>query len=367
MGQYKWPAALLDSLDSATTEKTPGKIPSESCRYLSLLPALRIFSSSCHAGGEKPPANDSKAFVLIFEDPVYALSGLASARHRAAPNPGKLTKKNIRCRLPNLQTTPPSHARAKPPAHPRPHPQPPTMDLLRSTLQPLTHALPPPLRTLGLSLLGPSCYKTLILDLDPSSSTCLKLALSKSLGIGIVATSSIVKVPQIGKLLRSQSAAGVSFLSYLLETGSLLISWAYNVRRGFPFSTYGELALIAAQNVVIAVLVLRFAGQGVAAGVFVAGLAAAGYALFDTRVVDAAVLSYLQAGAGALGVASKMPQIWTVWQQGGTGQLSAFAVGGSVRGMREVADGVLGVQLFDGIGCAHLYDGAGDGRSADLL
>ena len=204
------------------------------------------------------------------------------------------------------------------------------MDLLRSTLQPLTHNLPPPLRSLGLALLGPTCYQTLVLDLTltPSSLPCLRLALSKTLGIGIIATSSVVKIPQLLKLLRAQSAQGVSFLSYLLETSSLLISLAYNVRQGFPFSTYGELALIAVQNVVIAVLVLRFAGQGAAAGVFVAGLAAAGYALFDGAVVDARVLSYLQAGAGALGVASKLPQILTVWQQGGTGQLSAFAVGG---------------------------------------
>ena len=35
----------------------------------------------------------------------------------------------------------------------------------------------------------------------------------------------------------------------------------------------------------------------------------------------------LMAGAGTLGVVSKLPQIWTVWKEGGTGQLSAFAVG----------------------------------------
>ena len=62
------------------------------------------------------------------------------------------------------------------------------------------------------------------------------------------------------------------------------------------------------------------------AGLFVAGLAAAGYALFDGAVVDMGMLSYLQAGAGVLGVASKLPQILAVYQQGGTGQLSAFAV-----------------------------------------
>ena len=43
-------------------------------------------------------------------------------------------------------------------------------------------------------------------------------------------------------------------------------------------------------------------------------------------IVDMKMLGYLQAGAGALSVASKVPQIWTIWQEGGTGMLSAFAV-----------------------------------------
>jgi len=44
-------------------------------------------------------------------------------------------------------------------------------------------------------------------------------------------------------------------------------------------------------------------------------------------VVGEGVLRGLQAGAGVLGAASKGPQIWEVWRNGGTGQLSAFAVG----------------------------------------
>lgn len=74
-------------------------------------------------------------------------------------------------------------------------------------------------------------------------------------------------------------------------------------------------------------LVLQFSGKSAAAAGFVAGLAVVAYALFDGRVVDGRLLGYLQAGAGVLGVASKAPQIWTVWRTGGTGQLSAFAVG----------------------------------------
>lgn len=203
------------------------------------------------------------------------------------------------------------------------------MDLIRSNLQPLTHNLPPPLRSTLISLLGAPCYKTLVLDLDIQPSPCLTLLISKTLGLAIISASSVVKIPQLLKLLSSGSATGVSFLAYLLETTSYAISLAYNARHGFPFSTYGETALIAAQNVVIAMLVLKYQERSVAAAVFIAGLAAAGWALQDDKVVDMKLLGYLQVGAGILSVASKVPQIWTVYQKGGTGQLSAFAVRGA--------------------------------------
>ncbi|KAF2270906.1 mannose-P-dolichol utilization defect 1 protein [Lojkania enalia] len=201
------------------------------------------------------------------------------------------------------------------------------MDSLRSALQPITHNLPAPVTKAGRTLLGPFCYKTLVLDIDPFiSPDCVKLAISKGLGIGIIGASSIVKVPQLIKLLNSQSAEGVSFLSYLLESGSFLISLSYNIRHGFPFSTYGETALILIQNIVIAALVLNYSGKQAGIAAWVAGLAAAGTALFREDIVDVKTLAWLQAGAGILGVASKVPQILTIWQQGGTGQLSAFAV-----------------------------------------
>ncbi|KAI0391484.1 mannose-P-dolichol utilization defect 1 protein [Xylariaceae sp. FL0594] len=203
------------------------------------------------------------------------------------------------------------------------------MDALRSALQPLrpiTNNLPGPIRDLGVSIIGETCYKNLILDLDPTDSVCLKLAISKGLGIGIIGASSIVKVPQIIKLVNSKSASGVSFLSYLLETSSYLITLAYNIRNGFPFSTFGETALILGQNVIITVLVLNYSGRASMAALFVAALATSLVTLFNTNILDMKTLGYLQAGAGVLGVASKVPQIAAIFQEGGTGQLSAFTV-----------------------------------------
>ncbi|KAI9762786.1 MAG: hypothetical protein M4579_000138 [Chaenotheca gracillima] len=202
------------------------------------------------------------------------------------------------------------------------------MDNVRPYVQSVTHNLPGPVRDLGVSLIGPKCYDELIVSVNIAPGPCLSLAVSKALGVAIIIASSIVKLPQILKLLSSRSAAGLSLLSLLLETGSYGVSLAYNVRNGFPFSTYGETALIAAQNVAIVCLVLRFgSGWGVGSlGAFVAGLIGVVAALGMEGVVGMRELSVLQAAAGAVGVASKAPQIWTVWREGGTGQLSAFAV-----------------------------------------
>ncbi|KAL4948641.1 hypothetical protein BDW69DRAFT_89219 [Aspergillus filifer] len=199
---------------------------------------------------------------------------------------------------------------------------------LQPILRPVVASVPQPVHDAIVSLIGSNCHDTLVVNLDLAQNPeCTSLAISKALGIGIVGASGIVKVPQILKLIRSGSSSGVSFVSYALETASLLITLSYGVRNQFPFSTYGESAFIAAQDVLVGVLVLTYAGRSAAAAAFVAVVAASIYALLgDTSIVDAQAMSYLQAGAGALGVASKVPQILTIWQEGGTGQLSAFAV-----------------------------------------
>ncbi|KAK6332948.1 hypothetical protein TWF718_010776 [Orbilia javanica] len=200
------------------------------------------------------------------------------------------------------------------------------MDTIRPLLQPITTALPAPIKDLGISLIGPHCYTSLIENIDITDTACIKLGISKGLGIGIIAASSIVKIPQILKIINSGSAAGLSLLSTLLETGAYAISIAYNFRNGFPFSTFGETALIVVQNLVIAVLILHFTGKGGYAGVLIAGFAAASYALFSGEVVSDKAMTLFQASTIPISLASKVPQIWTVWKEGSTGQLSAFAV-----------------------------------------
>ncbi|KKA28246.1 hypothetical protein TD95_002423 [Thielaviopsis punctulata] len=202
----------------------------------------------------------------------------------------------------------------------------PLVDAVRPLLQPVTHNLPEPIRDLGISLIGDKCYKTLLLDIDHTDEACLKLGISKALGIAIVTASSIVKVPQILKLMKSKSSEGVSIVAYTLETLSYMISMAYSARKGFPFSTYGETALILAQNVVISVLLLWYSGKPGMAGQYLSLACILLSCLWSPPIVSMENLVYMQAGAGALSVASKLPQIITIFSSGTTGQLSAFTV-----------------------------------------
>jgi mannose-P-dolichol utilization defect 1 len=199
---------------------------------------------------------------------------------------------------------------------------------LKPIALPITTNLPSPVQDAAISLLGKTCHKTLILNLDITSHPeCLSLAISKALGIAIITAASVVKVPQIIKLARSQSAEGLSFSSYILETASFLINLAYNVRSGNPFSTYGEVSLILVQDVLISVMILWYSGKASQAGAFLAAVGSAAYALMgNPDLVSQAQMTQLQAGGGVLSIASKLPQILTVYSQGGTGQLSAFAV-----------------------------------------
>jgi mannose-P-dolichol utilization defect 1 len=199
---------------------------------------------------------------------------------------------------------------------------------LKPYLLPITTNLPTPINDAIITLLGTPCHAALLLDLDlVTHPECASLAISKALGFVIIGASSIVKVPQILKLVSSGSAEGISFTSYLLETASFLITLAYNIRNGNPFSTYGETVLILVQDVVISVLILQYSKKSAQAGAFVAAIASAIYALIvSDTIISGEQMNYLQSASGVMSIASKLPPILTVYNQGGTGQLSAFAV-----------------------------------------
>lgn len=184
----------------------------------------------------------------------------------------------------------------------------------------------------------------MIYNVDLSSEFCIRLAISKGLGLGIVAGGSIMKLPQILKIISNRSARGISLSMYVLEVIAYTISLAYAVRAKLPFSTYGENASLTVQNIVIMLLVIAYGSGGAASTPTSRGgairtnskapqlalatiLTGVGcLALASPSIIPPHALQVLQALTIPISLASKVPQIVELHRAKASGQLSAFAV-----------------------------------------
>ena len=85
---------------------------------------------------------------------------------------------------------------------------------------------------LRLGLLSPKCFESLIVNLNYGDSDCLKMLISKGLGLAIIAGATCVKLPQIFKITKSGSATGISFVATLLELLAVTANGAYSFSKG---------------------------------------------------------------------------------------------------------------------------------------
>lgn len=171
------------------------------------------------------------------------------------------------------------------------------------------------------------CFDRFFNKGDFSSQECIKLTLSKFIGFVIIVGSSILKVPQILKIVRAASVEGISKSLFYLEIVTLLHASAYSMRQGIPFSVYGESLIILGQNLVIVMLFWVYSKTIPAAEKAVLFLAFTAYAyvLFsaDAFLGDAAWKAVQQSNMFIM-VLSRVPQIVTNFQSKSTGQLAFF-------------------------------------------
>lgn len=175
-----------------------------------------------------------------------------------------------------------------------------------------------------IKLLGETCYVSLIEEFHLTDVPCVKLAISKGLGLGIVVGGAIVKIPQIITIIRHGSAKGLSLTSFLLETTAYEIVLMYNTRQSNPFSTYGEVLFMTVQNILICLLIVNYENKNKKMmAMILLGFASGILFLF---MIPSWIMALLYAAQIPIGLASKIPQIRINYINGSTGQLSVFAV-----------------------------------------
>uniref|UniRef100_A0A6M2DLM3 Mannose-P-dolichol utilization defect 1 protein homolog n=1 Tax=Xenopsylla cheopis TaxID=163159 RepID=A0A6M2DLM3_XENCH len=178
-------------------------------------------------------------------------------------------------------------------------------------------------KSAALLLLSEQCYDNYFEDFNFLDVPCFKATLSKGLGLGIIAGSILVKVPQILKISSSRSGQGINILSVLLDLFVITSTVAYGFVKEFPFSSWGEGSFLAIQTGTIAFLVLLYSGSQVKAYAFVILYTFACYALMS-GLTPIDVLWSMQAFNLPILLAGKLIQAYTNYSNGSTGQLSAI-------------------------------------------
>ncbi|XP_062903633.1 mannose-P-dolichol utilization defect 1b isoform X1 [Mobula hypostoma] len=174
-------------------------------------------------------------------------------------------------------------------------------------------------------LLTERCYDELLLELNFLHVPCLKILLSKLLGLGIIAGSVMVKLPQIFKILRAKSTAGLSFKSVLLEVLAITGTMMYSIRNHFPFSSWGEALFLMLQTLTIGFLIQYYTGRTYQGTIFLF-IYSLLLGLLLSSVIPLVAVAFLQALNMPAVIVSRLIQIITNYRNGHTGQLSSITV-----------------------------------------
>ncbi|KAI5609974.1 mannose-P-dolichol utilization defect 1 protein [Silurus asotus] len=183
-----------------------------------------------------------------------------------------------------------------------------------------------PFREILVNYLMPEkCYDEFFLNFNFLHVDCLKIIISKGLGIGIILGSVLVKLPQILKLLSAKSAEGLSFNSVMLELLSLTGTMVYSIAKSFPFSAWGEVFFLMLQSLAIGFLIQHYKGctvKGLGFLVIFFGL----LAVLVSPLTPMFVVTTMQASNMPAIILGRLIQAGANYRNGHTGQLSAVSV-----------------------------------------
>ncbi|NXM25218.1 PQLC3 protein, partial [Oxyruncus cristatus] len=134
------------------------------------------------------------------------------------------------------------------------------------------------------------------------------------------AVCAVMKLPQLVAVLQAGSARGLSVSSLLLELAGFIVFLRYQIYYGYPLQTYLEYPIIIAQDVILLLCVLHFYGK-MKRALFFAAVFLGGWYMLTLRkwIIDLAMnlCTFISA-------ASKLVQLWCLWQTRDSGQVSAL-------------------------------------------
>lgn len=165
------------------------------------------------------------------------------------------------------------------------------------------------------------CFDSLVVNLDVKDVACLKVVLSKCLGYGMIVGGSLVKLPQILKIVAAKSAMGLSLPSVFLDLTGVTATTAYNYDQNYPFSSYGEGFFLMFETALILLLSLHYSGRSLFSFLFGCLYLALCFAL-GAKMVPSGLLWWGQLLAAPVVITGRLWQALENYRAGNTGQQS---------------------------------------------
>ena len=150
-----------------------------------------------------------------------------------------------------------------------------------------------------------------------------KVLIAKALGYSIIVASSLIKLPQLFKIVQARSGAGINFYGQALELFAYSLNCGYSFAKLYPFSAWGESLFLLLENFLICLAVLNYDNRKKSCFVF-AILYSLCFAALMSGFIPINILWYLQSLNLPLAIGGKMMQAWSNYKNRHTGQCSAI-------------------------------------------
>jgi mannose-P-dolichol utilization defect protein 1 len=169
------------------------------------------------------------------------------------------------------------------------------------------------------------CFESIFIKFEFTNVDCLKMIVSKGLGYGILAGSLLLRVPQILKILLSQSGKGISVVSEILMLIAIFGSMSYGFFKEFSIAAYGDTYFLYLQGIIVLLLVLYYDRNFFLIFLILPAVGIASYLLY-AKMIPAQVILTLNALSVFLSVISRLNQAFANFMAKSTGNLSAITL-----------------------------------------
>lgn len=171
------------------------------------------------------------------------------------------------------------------------------------------------------------------LQLTPASASMGTLA-ANLVGWLVILGSCVRSLPQILRIARNKSAAGLSISSFVSELVAYIITVAYNYRNGYPFSTWGDVLIVSMQHALLILLTFDYNKElSAKLKAFVLLFLMLGTFFVFSKYCNMSQLALLQAfSVVLLALGGRLPQILLNVRRGDSGELSITSTGLSFLG-----------------------------------